>query len=162
MALLVRAKDIPNGASEFGGGIETRLVYGDSGSLMVGVRPPGFHSIPHVHACEQLNYMMSGELWCFVGEQAFLAHPGDFFRIPANAVHWTWNKSSDSCTVVEAHMPGMQADPSIGGTGVPLYDDDETPAPSAAPTSIFVDPRVYKVEEVERQTAEADTLASSQ
>jgi mannose-6-phosphate isomerase-like protein (cupin superfamily) len=156
MALLVAAKDVPNSTSEFGGGIVTLLAYGNAGSLMVGHRPAGYHSIPHVHACEQLNYMMAGELWCFVGDKAMLARKGDFFRIPAMAVHWAWNRGDQTCSVVEAHMPGMHDDPIIAGTGVALFDEGEIPQFSGNPHNIFVDAKVYKVIDVEQYALNAE------
>jgi mannose-6-phosphate isomerase-like protein (cupin superfamily) len=103
----------------------TKAVYGDASSLMIATRPPGYHSVPHTHACEQLNWLQSGELWVFVGERAFHMAVGDFLRVPAGEVHWSWNKGGSPCTLVEVHTPGMQHDALIAGFAVSLHDEGE-------------------------------------
>ena len=93
---------------------------------MIATRRPGYHTKPHQHESEQINYVMDGEIWFFVKDHGYLCKKGDFHRIPANTVHWAFNRSDKDATVAEAHAPGL-----IGGragdAAVALYDDGETP-----------------------------------
>jgi mannose-6-phosphate isomerase-like protein (cupin superfamily) len=116
----------------------TKAVYGNAASLMIATRPPGYHSAPHVHDCEQLNWLRSGEVWVFVTDRAFHLRMGDFLRVPAGVVHWAWNKSAEPCTMVEVHSPGLQADSTLAEHAVALFDDEETPALAGTPRTTFV------------------------
>ncbi len=118
---------------------ETRLVYGTEGSLMVATRPPAYHSPPHEHDCEQLNYMQDGELWIFIEHRAYLLRPGDFLRIPPGLPHWSWNKTDRTCTLIEMHAPGLQDDPVIRAASVPLFEDSESRRTTGTPHNRFVD-----------------------
>lgn len=117
----------------------TKAVYGHASSVMIATRPAGYHSVPHTHDCEQLNWVQSGELWVFIVDRAILVKTGDFLRIPANAMHWSWNKSDQPCTIVEVHTPGLQADPLIKSYAVPLFEADEVPNHLGSPVSEFPD-----------------------
>ena len=103
-----------------------RKGYGNECSLMIATRAPGYHTKPHQHESEQINYVMDGEIWFFVKDKGFHCKKGDFQRIPANTIHWAWNRSDKDATVAEAHAPGL-----IGGrageNAVALFDDGETP-----------------------------------
>lgn len=116
----------------------TKAVYGTASSLMIATRPSGYHSVPHTHDCEQLNWLQSGELWVFVEDRAFHMASGDFLRIPAGAVHWSWNKGEGPCTLVEVHTPGMQHDSLIAGFAVSLHDDGEEPDFLGSPVTEFL------------------------
>ena len=109
------------------GQMVVRKGYGNECSLMIATRKPGYHTKPHQHESEQINYVMDGEIWFFVKDQGFLCKQGDFQRIPANTVHWAFNRSDKDCTVAEAHAPGL-----IGGragdNAVGLYGEGEKPA----------------------------------
>ena len=96
-----------------------RKGYGNECSLMIATRRPGYHTKPHQHESEQINYVLEGEIWFFVKDKGFLCKKGDFHRIPANTVHWAFNRSDQDATVAEAHPPGL-----IGGRAEiapPLY-----------------------------------------
>src|SRR5262249_44266365 len=85
MPLMARGKDVAEGKNVLqvrGGAMSTKMVYGNDCNLMVAVRAPGYHSNPHKHDCEQLNYVLDGEVWVFVDNDAFLMKAGDFSRIP--------------------------------------------------------------------------------
>jgi mannose-6-phosphate isomerase-like protein (cupin superfamily) len=116
----------------------TTAVYGNSSSIMVAERPGGYHSRPHVHHCEQLNILQSGELWVFVDDQAYHLRPGDYMRIPAGRIHWSWNKSDASCVLLEVHAPGLHADPLVSGFAVGLFEDGETPDFTGSPVNEFL------------------------
>ena len=56
---------------EAGTSFETTFVSGKHVNLMVAHRPPGYHSRPHAHDAEQLNYVQDGEVWFFVGQRGY-------------------------------------------------------------------------------------------
>lgn len=113
-----------------GGELRTKQVLGQNSSMMVASRSGGYHSEPHAHDCEQLNYVQRGEIWVFVEKTAYHLRAGDFLRIPPDAVHWAWNRSTDACELIEMHTPGLALD----GIDAPrLVADGETlldPVPS--------------------------------
>jgi quercetin dioxygenase-like cupin family protein len=125
-------------------GADLSLVFGPGASFFKATRPPGYHSQPHIHDREQFNYAIEGECWLFVGDNAYLMKPGDFSRVPANAVHWAWNRSAEPCTWVEVHIPGNQGAWQFGSNAVPLFDSGETPEEwQQSPPTIFVDAEHY-------------------
>jgi mannose-6-phosphate isomerase-like protein (cupin superfamily) len=109
-----------------GGSVGAQIAYGRESSLMVAVRQPQYHSKPHSHDSEQLNYVLDGELFVFVGEDGFLARKGDVFRIPRNAVHWSWVQGSTPCVLLETHAPPLIGDPGVTETATALIDADES------------------------------------
>jgi len=102
---------------------------GNECSLSSVTRAPGYHTLPHQHDSEQINYISDGEIWFFVEERAFRCRKGDFQRVPRNLVHWAWNRSDRPATVIETHSPGAGPDgPNIvqkADRG--LWDEGETP-----------------------------------
>src|SRR5215217_7918467 len=95
MPLKVSYDEVKDGANVLqvrGGAMLTKMVYGNDCNMMLAVRAPGYHSHPHTHDAEQLNYLLEGEVWVFVEDDGFLMRKGDFCRIPRNAVHWAWNR----------------------------------------------------------------------
>src|SRR5579864_5276066 len=106
--------------------MSTKVVYGKESSLMLATRPGGYHSRPHIHDTEQMNYVVDGEIWVFVDDKFFLVKAGDYYRIPRNAVHWGWITADKPCTILEVFAPTY-----LGGThpnAVGLYDPEEKPA----------------------------------
>jgi uncharacterized cupin superfamily protein len=93
---------------------------------MIAERAPGYHTKPHAHESEQINYVLDGEIWFFVEDRGYHCKKGDFQRIPANKTHWAWNRSSQTATVAEAHAPGLIGGRSAEGA-VGLFDEGETP-----------------------------------
>ena len=112
---------------EAGTAFETTFVSGRFANLMVAHRPPGYHSRPHAHDAEQLNYVAEGEVWFFVGDRGWHLRQGDFFRVPRGAVHWMWNRTGWALALIEAHSPSMVDDPLFASFGVRLLDSDEDP-----------------------------------
>jgi quercetin dioxygenase-like cupin family protein len=111
MALYVAAKDVPEAQVQMkltGGNLSTKQVFGLESSMMVARRSGGYHSRPHAHNCEQLNYVAEGEIWIFVEENRYHLKQGDFLRVPRLAVHWAWNKSDRDCILIESHSPGLE------------------------------------------------------
>jgi quercetin dioxygenase-like cupin family protein len=106
--------------------LATQRVYGMENSIMFAERGPGYHTKPHRHDCEQINYVVSGEIWFFVDDQGYRCRKGDIMRIPRNKVHWAYNCGSEDAVLIESHCP-----PLIGNnaeartTAVPLLGSDE-------------------------------------
>ena len=129
MPLHVKNSDVPERkgvrtGAEGQGSMISRKAYGNECSLMIASRAPGYHTTPHVHESEQLNYVQEGEIWFFVEDQGFHCKQGAFQRIPANKVHWAWNRSDKDAVVVEAHAPGLLGEKAANGA-VPLFDENE-------------------------------------
>jgi mannose-6-phosphate isomerase-like protein (cupin superfamily) len=91
------------------GGLFSLYVHAYETNLMIARRGPGYHSTPHVHQAEQMNFLLSGRLWIFAMEKAFLLKAGVFFRIPAMVPHWAWNDGDEDCQLIEAHSPILDA-----------------------------------------------------
>jgi mannose-6-phosphate isomerase-like protein (cupin superfamily) len=57
---------------------------------------PGLDGPPHLHEQkEQIFYIVAGHGIVKIGDDVFTAKPGDFFFVPANAVHQTINKGTE-------------------------------------------------------------------
>jgi len=131
MPLHVKREDVPERkgvrtGAEGEGSMVSVKGYGNECSLMIASRAPGYHTTPHIHESEQLNYIQEGEIWFFVEEQGFHCKKGDFQRIPGNKVHWAWNRSDKDAVVIEAHAPGLVGLKAANGA-VALFDTSETP-----------------------------------
>lgn len=113
-----------------GGSIGAKIAYGLESSMMVAIRQPQYHSRPHTHDAEQLNYVLDGELYVFVDDRGFLARKGDVFRIPRNAVHWSWVQGDSPCVLLESHSPPLIGDAGVVDTAVALIEGEEG-SPSA-------------------------------
>jgi quercetin dioxygenase-like cupin family protein len=109
-----------------GGSIGAQIAYGRESSLMIATRQPQYHSKPHRHDAEQLNYVLQGELYVFVDDDGFLAKEGDIFRIPRNAVHWSWVQGDKPCILLETHTPPLIGDPGVTDTAVALIPETES------------------------------------
>ena len=108
-----------------GGSVGAQIAYGRDASIMVATRQPQYHSKPHSHDAEQLNYVLEGELYVFVDGDGFLAKKGDIFRIPRNAIHWSWVQGTTPCVLLETHTPPLIGDPGVIDTAMALIGDNE-------------------------------------
>ena len=131
MPLHVKAEKVPERkvvrTGEQGEGwMAVKRAYGNECSLMFAVRAPGYHTTPHAHEAEQINHVLEGEIWFFIEDQAFECKKGDFHRIPANKIHWAWNRSNADAIVVEAHAPALVGGALMEGS-VGLFDEGEQP-----------------------------------
>lgn len=118
-----------------GGSVTARIAYGEDMSLMSATRLPGYHSKPHSHDSEQLNYVLSGELYVFVEDELLHVCKGDIFRVPRNAVHWSWVQGDEPCTLLEVHMPPLLGDPGLMEGAVPMARETEQIIPQKVPSS---------------------------
>ncbi len=142
------------------GSMIVKQAFGNESSLMVAVRPPGYHTKPHMHASEQINHVLDGEIWFFVEDRGYFCKKGDFHRIPANKVHWAWNKSSADTMVVESHSPPLVGGEIIHGAAA-LFAEDEKPQLRGPGENQFVDYDQAAVEKkvFSRKTGEGDSHA---
>lgn len=115
------------------GRMEIRSVYGKDLKLGVYERED-YQTAPHVHTAEQINYILEGQVWWFVEDEGFLLSPGDFHRVPSDAVHWAKTETTP-IKMIEAHAPPLAIGPNAEG----LYADDETPEPNETSENIAVD-----------------------
>jgi len=106
--------------------IEVAMVYGEKSNLMVGRRGPGYHSKPHRHESEQLNYCISGQIHIYIDDDVYVLEPGGFLRVPAWATHWAWNRGDEDNVLVESHTPTTSLDGNAP-FALPLFLDQETP-----------------------------------
>ncbi|MEE9549434.1 MAG: cupin domain-containing protein [Candidatus Binatia bacterium] len=129
MALHVKAENVPErkrvqSGPTGEGSMVVKKAYGNESSLMIAVRASGYHTKPHVHESEQINYVLDGEIWFFVEDKGFHCKKGDFQRVPANKIHWAWNRSDADAIVAEAHAPALIGGKSSEGA-VALFDEGE-------------------------------------
>jgi mannose-6-phosphate isomerase-like protein (cupin superfamily) len=113
-----------------------RMVYGTDTSIMFADRGPGYHTKPHYHDAEQVNFVFSGEIWFFVEQYGYRCKKGDIMRIPRNKLHWAWNRSPEHCTLIESHTPPLIAVEGLKDKAVPLLAVDEDPAAIKSVTNI--------------------------
>jgi mannose-6-phosphate isomerase-like protein (cupin superfamily) len=131
--LMIRLDDVPEtvlvpATHLSGGSIGAKIAYGKDASIIVATRQPGYHSKPHLHDAEQLNYVLAGELYVFIDDTGFLVQPGDLFRVPRNAIHWSWVHGTAPCVLLEVHAPPLIGDPGIIDTAVALMSEAEKSA----------------------------------
>ena len=147
MGLFISGKDLVTGSAAVNlhsGNMKTLFVYGNEANMMVATRSAGYHSKPHKHTPEQLNYVVEGELWIFIEDEVYHVKTGDFLRIPGNALHWAWNRGSIPCTMVQAHAPVLAPEGRAGTMG--LFADGEIPRVNKSPLAESVDADVETVE----------------
>jgi len=77
MSLHCKANEVPEynrtQTGEAGTGqMVVRKGYGNECSLMIATRKPGYHTKPHQHESEQINYVLDGEIWFFVKDKGYL------------------------------------------------------------------------------------------
>jgi quercetin dioxygenase-like cupin family protein len=152
MGLRAKAEDVPIkkvvlSVGQGQGSMIVRQAYGNESSLMVAARPPGYHTKPHMHVSEQINHVLEGEIWFFVEDKGYHCKKGDFHRIPANKVHWAWNRSDNDAVVVESHSPPLVGGDIIKGAAG-LFDNGEAPNLRGPGENQFVP---YDQEGVERR-----------
>jgi quercetin dioxygenase-like cupin family protein len=131
--------------------LKTQKVYGTETSIMFAERASGYHTSPHMHDCEQMNYVVSGEIYFFVDGRGYRCKAGDVMRIPRNKVHWAWNRGRDVAVVFESHCPPLTGTIHGRGDAVPLLgpDDDESKIQHMA--NILVKMPQAEIDDIERR-----------
>jgi len=83
--------------------VRKTLVFGEK-SLMCEFRlEPGAALPRHAHPYEQTGYLVSGCLELTIGEETFLAGPGDSWSIPENIPHQ--GVARQACVALEVFAP---------------------------------------------------------
>jgi quercetin dioxygenase-like cupin family protein len=125
-----------------------RMAEGVEMSLMLASRDPGYHTRPHYHDAEQINYILDGEIWFYVDGNGYRCVKGDVMRIPRNKIHWAWNRAQAPCSVLEAHSPPLTADQRVRDVLVSLRGPDEVDSAVQRVDNIHVDyPDGSKIED---------------
>jgi quercetin dioxygenase-like cupin family protein len=126
-----------------------RMIFGSDTSFMLATRDPGYHTKPHLHDAEQINYIVAGELWIFVEENGYRCVKGDLMRIPRNKVHWAWNRGSGPCVMLESHTPPLIGDEQLRRAATPMLGPDEDAELVQGVRNIHVD--INGLDEIERR-----------
>jgi quercetin dioxygenase-like cupin family protein len=63
------------------------LAYGETTLMTEFLLAGGSHLPMHSHPHEQTGYLVKGKLKMIIGEESYLAEPGDGWSIPGNTVH---------------------------------------------------------------------------
>ena len=108
-----------------GGTLTAQMVFGSDTSIMIAERETGYHSKPHYHDAEQMNYVVDGSIWFFIGDSGFRAVKGDIVRIPRNAIHWAWVREPGNCVLFESHTPPLIGDEKMSKGAFSLLGPDE-------------------------------------
>jgi quercetin dioxygenase-like cupin family protein len=104
MALGLSLLDVPSdGGIDPAAGLVSRTAYGYEVSVTHATFPAGYRSVPHAHESEELEQLIEGELSVLIDGAEYQLRTGDFFRIPALAVHWKRNRSAAPAVVLELH-----------------------------------------------------------
>ena len=111
-------------------GHDMKRVYGTEAAFAISLRKSGYHSYPHIHDFEQLNYIQEGEMWFFILDKPYLVKKGDFLRIPRNAIHWSWVKTAEPCLCYEVFCPPPARRADRANDAVGLFDEGEDPTPT--------------------------------
>jgi mannose-6-phosphate isomerase-like protein (cupin superfamily) len=134
--------------------LRAQKVYGTDTSIMFAERASGYHTSPHMHDCEQMNYIVSGEIYFFVDGRGYRCKAGDVMRIPRNKVHWAWNRGTEIAVVFESHSPPLR---DRGGDAVPLLGPDDDASKVQQTANILV-----KVDQAEIDAIEARAIAEEE
>lgn len=139
MPLKISRKEMEQGAQTAsaklaGGHLSTYHVFGVDSSMMLATRSPGYHSKPHIHAAEQMNYVLEGQMTVFIEDKAFHLEVGDFLRIPSNTIHWAWVTGEKPCTMLQSFAP-VHEKSRKGSVG--LFDDGELDPDKPGSRSIY-------------------------
>lgn len=138
-----------------GKGHDMRLVYGNESALAISVRQPGYHSAPHIHDYEQLNYIQQGEMWFFVHDKPYHVVTGDFLRIPRNVIHWSWVRSDEPCLCYEVFSPTPPMKNMLMNKAEGLFDEGEVPDVRSSLGVYYIDPAFHglNIAEIESRPA---------
>jgi mannose-6-phosphate isomerase-like protein (cupin superfamily) len=134
--------------------LRAQKVHGTDTSLMFAERASGYHTSPHMHDCEQMNYIVSGEIYFFVDGRGYRCKAGDVMRIPRNKVHWAWNRGNETAVVFESHSPPLR---DRGGDAYPLVGPDDDPSKVQHMHNILV-----KLDQAEIDAVEARAIAEEE
>lgn len=149
---LLRAENVPTdviGGDVYKAGTRSaQVVYSPQASIMVTTRSPGYHSRCSAHEGDELDYVVSGEMWLFIGRTGFKVKAGDFVRIPGGEMHWAWVTSDQPCTMIHVHTPPFIGNEGAAEMAVGMVTDEERRRGFPIAKDIF--DHGFPTEEVER------------
>lgn len=150
---LLPAENVPmetiSGAVHRNGSRTARVVYSPQASIMITTRSPGYHSRASAHEGDELDYVMEGEMWLFIGETGFKVKAGDFVRIPGGEMHWAVVPDDQTCTMLHVHTPPFVGNPKAQDMAVAMVTDEE--AKKGFPIAKDIFDHDFPMEEVERR-----------
>lgn len=150
---LLRAENVPvdhiSGDVYKAGTRSSQVVYSPRASIMVTTRYPGYHSRASCHEGDELDYIVSGEMWLFIGDTGFKVRAGDFVRIPGGEVHWARVTDSEPCTMIHVHTPPFVGNPGALETAAGIVTDRELADGFPIARDIFTED--FPMEEIERR-----------
>jgi mannose-6-phosphate isomerase-like protein (cupin superfamily) len=80
---------------------------GGSIGFLEATSPPGYGPPRHIHySCDELFYVLEGEVLFLVGERQVSAQPGTFVFIPRGTVHAAKVIGTEPGKVLSAYIPG--------------------------------------------------------
>jgi quercetin dioxygenase-like cupin family protein len=140
-----------------GKGHDMTLVYGQDAALALSLRRGGYHSSPHIHDYEQINFIQEGEMWFFIHDKGYHVKKGDFLRIPRNAIHWSWVKTEEPCLCYEVFCPPPPQTnrKAADAAGTALLDEGEEQLPKPSIGIYFIDMQFHglDINEIEAKPA---------
>jgi len=137
-------------------GHDMKRVHGTEAAFAISLRKSGYHSSPHIHDFEQLNYIQEGEMWFFILDKGYHVKKGDFLRIPRNAIHWSWVKTKEPCLCYEVFCPPPPARKDRPDHSVGLFDEgEEVTPPRHSSGSYYIDLKFHglDIKEIEARPA---------
>jgi quercetin dioxygenase-like cupin family protein len=137
-------------------GHDMKRVHGTEAAFAISLRKSGYHSYPHIHDFEQLNYIQEGEMWFFIVDKPYHVKKGDFLRIPRNAIHWSWVKTKEPCLCYEVFCPPPPARKDRPNHSVGLFDEgEEVSPPRSSSGSYYIDLKFHGLDlnEIEARPA---------
>ena len=96
------------------------IVDGQLAQMGRGCMKPGEGNPEHIHASEQMGYVLSGECELVVDGEKYIAKAGGTYYIPANKPHSWLNTSSEDFHYIDVFTPPRQ-DLSKGKFDTSLY-----------------------------------------
>jgi quercetin dioxygenase-like cupin family protein len=69
-------------------GVEQKAFSGSGATVALHRLMPGHEPRPHSHPHEQIDYIVSGRMRFFIGDEAHDLGPGGLVVIPPNVTHW--------------------------------------------------------------------------
>ena len=150
---LLSAENVPvdeiSGAVYKAGSRSAQVVYSPQASIMVTTRHPGYHSRASCHEGDELDYVVSGEMWLFVGDTGFKVKAGDFVRVPDGEVHWARVTGGTPCTMIHVHTPPFVGNPGAQDTAVGMLTAAEIADGFPIAKDIFTED--FPMDEIEKR-----------
>jgi hypothetical protein len=122
-----------------------------------------YHTFPHLHKNEQVNYILSGDIYFFIKTTPYHMKEGDFLRIPSMEPHWAWATGAKMCRVLEIHSPPNRYEAGYKSIIVPMFDEGEeivTTGVSASKESNWLEPDI-PIETLQKMQDEAEVQIKS-